>query len=130
VAVHLIWKMKKMSKAAQAYIKDGNIIIQLPVRNLKMAVKGYVDADFGLDPFVVTDSKAFAKGVVRALNEEEEDGRSPIHRMFDAAFEQALADGSDGVEDAVRCDLCGEAFSKDKIIIDTENEMDCCEDCF
>ena len=46
----------------------------------------------------ITDAKAFARDVARALNAEDDLGATPIHRLFDAAFVQAIEDGSMAVE--------------------------------
>ena len=118
-----------MSKAATAVIEKGTIIIRLPIKNLKMAVEGYVDSDFGIEPMIVTNVQAFAKSVVRALNEEEENGSTPIHHMFDAAFEQALENGSEGVEEANRCEQCDRVVPTDETSFDEESGLTLCRKC-
>jgi hypothetical protein len=54
---------------------------------------GYVEGSWR-----VTDPAAFAVEVARALNAEDEQGVTEIHRLLDRAFEQAIGDGADGVE--------------------------------
>lgn len=41
----------------------------------------------------------FAKEVVRELNSEDEEGTTAIHKMFDAAFIEAIEQGAEGVEE-------------------------------
>lgn len=57
------------------------------------------DDDFDLPPkYQVVDEDVFANEVLRALEHEGEDGITPIHRLFDAAFQRAVDDGCDGVD--------------------------------
>ena len=91
-------KTHDTAEAAQAVIEDGVIVIRLAVDAIPSAVRGGVDMMAIDPPFRVTNAKAFAKDVVRALNDEDEDGTTPIHRMFDAAFNEAAEWGADGIE--------------------------------
>jgi hypothetical protein len=45
----------------------------------------------------VIDREAFARGVVRALLCESEDGSTAATRMFDEAFSEAIGDGAEGI---------------------------------
>lgn len=45
----------------------------------------------------VTDPHLFAKAVVDELLDEKEDGTTPVHEMFDAAFQSACENGCEGV---------------------------------
>lgn len=82
----------------RAVIEDGAIVIRLPIANLPVIV----DAGWAggkIEPRMkVTDAEEFAKELVRALNDEEEDGTTRIHLMFDAALEFAFEQGAEGIE--------------------------------
>ncbi|PAQ03691.1 hypothetical protein LRP31_25660 [Mesorhizobium mediterraneum] len=45
----------------------------------------------------VTDPAAFAKAVYHQLNDEEEDGTTIVHRMFDDAIKEAVEQGAEGI---------------------------------
>jgi hypothetical protein len=47
---------------------------------------------------VVSNALQFARDVRTALNDEEEDGTTRIHRMFDAAFEYVAENGSEAMD--------------------------------
>jgi hypothetical protein len=46
---------------------------------------------------LISDKTVWAQEVVRQLNSEREDGSTPVHRMFDAAFLEALEQGAEGI---------------------------------
>ena len=46
----------------------------------------------------ITDESAFTRSIVYALMEEEEDGTTPVHRMFDDAAEWCAEQGLEGLE--------------------------------
>lgn len=50
------------------------------------------------DQVRVTDVNAAAASLVARLNEEDEDGRTPVHRMFDDIIDLAIEDGDEGIE--------------------------------
>ncbi len=59
----------------------------------------------------VTDQAGFAEDVCRELLSEEEDGSSPLTRLFDKAFEDAIGEGSISIvmgEACAECDGLGE----------------------
>lgn len=83
---------------AQAEIRGPNIVISLEISALPLIVSGSI-ADRNLQaPFIVTDPQVFAKDVCAALNAENERGETSVHRMFDAAFDDAVDQGAEGVE--------------------------------
>lgn len=47
---------------------------------------------------VVSDPVQFAADVCAALEDEEEDGSTPVHRLLDAAIDSAVNDGSEGLD--------------------------------
>lgn len=54
-------------------------------------------SDDVLEP-TITDADTFFKELVIALNSEEEDGTTPVHRMLDAAALAAIESGAEGIE--------------------------------
>lgn len=85
--------------SATAVIEKDAIVIRLPLKNLDVALRVGCSMS-GIDPpYRVTDSVVFAKEVVRELNSEDEEGTTAIHRMFDAAFIEAIEQGAEGVEE-------------------------------
>lgn len=49
--------------------------------------------------FQITDGAVFAKELMHALNREDEQGTTPIHRMCDKAIEYAIDQGAEGIEE-------------------------------
>jgi len=91
----------KLEGTAQAYLENGLIKISVSVKDLPRTVQD--STDYGYLPLFaelgtsITDVNRFAKDVVYALNEEKEDGTTPVHVLFDNAFERAVENGSQGV---------------------------------
>jgi hypothetical protein len=86
-------------ESATAVIKDGWIVIGVPVANLSAALEGsWACGEFGVR-YRVIDAKAFAKEVVSELNRESETGTTMIHKMFDSAMYEAIDQGGEGVEE-------------------------------
>jgi hypothetical protein len=83
----------------RAVIEDGNIIIRLPIQNLRTVVEGAWAAGAMGTRFKVTDATVFADYLVAELNCEEEDGTTRIHRMFDEAINEAINQGAEGIEE-------------------------------
>jgi hypothetical protein len=88
--------MADLKKSGQALIEGDEIVIRVAIE----ALPTIVDAS-PLAPaeFSVTDAVTFAAELVKELNREEEDGTTPIHRMFDVVILEAIEQGADGVED-------------------------------
>ncbi len=85
---------------SEAYIDAGYITIRVPLDTLPIAFKASpanVLDDEGDPKYRVINIANFAESVVRRLNEEEEDGTTLIHIAFDAAFEQVLEQGDEGL---------------------------------
>ena len=76
-------------------IEGDEIVIRIGIKTLETAVKG---SPYGedIEDFFVTDYRAFALEVVNALKEEDEEGTTPMHVMFDKAFEHVMENGGDG----------------------------------
>lgn len=94
---------KKHNGVLTVQLESDQIVIRLPFDALQCAAEACpdleeIDDDGEFAPPIVTDLPKFAAAVVCALSHEEEDGTTPVHRMFDAAFVSAIEAGGDGVE--------------------------------
>ena len=93
---------KTLAGTAQAYIEGGLLKISVRVEHIPdIIVEGLEGGHLSLFAETgarVTDVDRFAKDVCNALNHEREDGTTPVHELFDSAFEKAVEDGSIGVE--------------------------------
>jgi hypothetical protein len=91
--------MKVTDTGATAVIHDNKIEISIAVDALPLIVSGSCAAN-GLEGlWRVTDADMFATEVALALNREEEDGTTLVHKMFDKAFGDAIDQGADGIEE-------------------------------
>jgi hypothetical protein len=87
--------------SGKAVIEDGSIVIRVAIEALPTIIEG-VGALWnseGNPGFKITNVEEFAADLVRALNNEEEDGTTPIHTMVDAAIFDAIEQGALGVEE-------------------------------
>lgn len=86
---------------SEAWIEDGILKINLQISTISHAARCseyfYACRESG-HPLEIRDEATFAMSVKRALNEESEDGSTPITRMLDAAFRAVVDSGADGVE--------------------------------
>lgn len=88
-----------------AKIEGKEIVIRLPLAALPFAASvafvetGYAANDDAEPSLKITDAKAFAPYLVRALSDESEDGTTPIHKLLDQAICDACEQGAEGVED-------------------------------
>jgi hypothetical protein len=83
--------------------KSGAITIRLGKTDLKRAAVWLSDFEHYdeksgdvLVPKVINPS-AFAEAVYHQLNDEEEDGTTIVHRMFDDAIKEAVEQGAEGI---------------------------------
>ena len=88
----------------RVYRTARKIVIELPISVLPKALHA---APFNSDPdgdpaYHITDKCAFADAMVERLGEEEEDGTTPLHRLFDAAMEAVIENGDEGAEEYQR----------------------------
>ena len=77
-------------------IEDGRLLISIGVDTFCHAT------EYGMDQYFtgevkVTDNDVFVQEVAKELSREEEDGTTPIHRMFDKVAAKALENGANGV---------------------------------
>lgn len=79
-------------------IVDDRLVISIGVGLVAFAVQTPDATDWPND-FYISDPAVFAKELVRALEDEEEDGTTPVHRMLDAAALATLENGGLGIEE-------------------------------
>lgn len=85
---------------SKAVVRSGQIVISIDVDALPLILSGSISSGEVLHhPCKVVDPEAFAKEVCRALNRESENGTTPVHIMFDKAFEHAIEYGAEGVDE-------------------------------
>lgn len=85
--------------SAQAVIENGSIVIRVPIAALPQVIEG-AWALGGIDTRMkITDADAFAKDLMHELNNEDEQGTTRIHKMFDRAMNEAIEQGAQGVEE-------------------------------
>ena len=84
---------------AEAEIIRGEIVIRLAIKNIPQAYKVGVDLGVREPGLTISDPKAFALEVVHALNDEDEEGTTSVHRLFDDAFDRVIDSGAEGVEE-------------------------------
>ncbi len=84
--------------AAKAIIEDGAIVIRVPIANLQAIMDGGFACAAYDQRYKVTDGPGFAKEIASALNDEDDVGSTPIHKLFDAAINEALNQGAQHAE--------------------------------
>lgn len=88
-----------MDNNGRAVIEDGAIVIRVLVNSLQDVIEG-TWATGNLDVrYKLTNPEDFAKDLVLELNDEDEEGTTPIHRLFDKAMSRAIDQGAFGVEE-------------------------------
>lgn len=87
------------NNGGRAVIEDGAIVIRVSLDALPMVVEGSWAAG-GMDTrYKVTNAQEFAADLLRTLNDEDENGTTRIHRMFDSAIDTAIGNGAFGIEE-------------------------------
>lgn len=81
-----------MNKPLTVEIKGDELRISIGINTLAYAVQ--MGGQWGSD-FYVNEPAAFAKSIETELQREEEDGTTPVHRLFDTV----AVDAYDGVEE-------------------------------
>lgn len=89
-----------------AKIEGDEIVIRIPLAaipyaaSLALSEHGYaIDEATAETRVVITDTRKFAEDMLRALNEESEDGSTRVHLTLDAAVCIAYEQGSEGAEE-------------------------------
>lgn len=95
-----------MSSGLTVKIEGDAIVIRLPIDVVPVCVdtawaRGFGDPT-GKHEWAITNPEGFAADVVRELNREEEDGTTPVHKLFDEVLAEAIEQGSQHVEEVVR----------------------------
>jgi hypothetical protein len=93
-------KKPALEFSGEAIIEGGDIVIRVAIEALPNAVKYGSDLMAIDPPLKITNAKVFAKELVSALNEEDEDGSTPIHKLFDQGVMDAAEAGAEGCESA------------------------------
>lgn len=83
----------------RAIIKDGKIVIEFPLGHLPQILEGAWASGALSSRWRITDEPAFAKDLVVEMNREGEDGTTLIHKMCDAAINELLESGGEGIEE-------------------------------
>lgn len=86
-------------ECAQAVIRDGVLSIRVPLTHLPVIIEGAWACCALNTRYKITNVAEFAADLTRELNREEEDGSTPIHRMFDKCIEEAINQGAFGIEE-------------------------------
>lgn len=85
--------------SAEAFVEDGAIVIRVPLNNLPQILDGGFMCNAYEKRYRVTDAQQLTEEVISELNREDEEGTTPIHRLFDKAISDAIDGGSLGVEE-------------------------------
>lgn len=88
-----------LDKILTVEISDDEIQISIGLESLAFAIENSPDLHWdGYSPDPGEDGKytEFGKSIIQYLNHEEEDGTTPIHRLFDSVAEEALDQGAEG----------------------------------
>jgi hypothetical protein len=83
----------------EATISRGSISIRVPEKAMRQLVEGAWALDALEVRQRITDAPVFMQELVNILNAEDEQGTTLIHKMFDAAINEALEQGAEGIED-------------------------------
>lgn len=92
-----------MSGELTVSAEGGDLVIRISAETLAFAIKHMPKAEIFdeqtqefFQPEVI-DANVFLKEMVRALEDEEEDGTTLVHRMFDKAALRIMHVGGEGV---------------------------------
>lgn len=88
----------------QVELIDGRLVVSIGVDTLATAVKHMPQMDDAFDEVEgkeieteITDADKLAAAIVEALDDEEEDGTTLVHRMLDKAALRAIEGGAEGI---------------------------------
>lgn len=88
-----------LDNGGKAVIEGDEIVIRLPIEALPDVIEGAWSMNALRTRYQIVDGEAFAKELTLALNREDEQGTTPIHRMCDKAIEYAIDQGAEGIEE-------------------------------
>lgn len=89
--------MSNDSFPLHARIEGEDVVVRLRIKDIPMALK-IAQEMRNMSPATITDASAFAVDFVRELNREDEEGTTPVMRLFDDMLDAAIDNGADGVE--------------------------------
>lgn len=91
-------RSSEVKNGGRAVVEDDCVVIRFPFSAFQVALDGATGMNFIDERWKVTDEAKFAEAFARALNDEDEQGTTPIHAMADGAFEWMINNGEEGVE--------------------------------
>lgn len=93
--------MRKRNIPLRCRIVERVLTIEVGIDTLKYAAERHDDfwmPQTDKSGLVVSNADEFASEVVYALNDEGEDGSTPVSRLLDAAIRQAVECGCEGLD--------------------------------
>lgn len=109
--------MKREKTPLRCRIVKGVLTIEIGVDTLKFAAErheAFWQPQTDKFALVVANAARFAKDVRNELEQEAEDGSTPIHRLLDQAVEEAANNGSEGLDYDAMDALITEAENADR----------------
>ena len=91
-----------------ANIEGDEIVIRVPISAIRHAASAALE-ECGVE---VTDEREAAKAIVRYLNDEDEEGSTPVHFALDKALTNAVEQGEEGF-----------SFDEDAGLLDAETQI-------
>lgn len=82
----------------QAVVEGDAIIIRVPIDALQDILDGSSPSYGMAERYTVTNNAMFAAEICHAINDEDERGETPFHKMFDAAMDTAISNGCEGID--------------------------------
>ena len=87
--------MSARNQGLTVALEGDRLVISIGIDALMTASRGA--DDWPEDELEITDPDAFAASIVRGLEQEEEDGTTPVHLAIDTAVMWAVENGEPGV---------------------------------
>jgi len=91
--------MPYLDRSGQAIIEGGSIVIRVAIEALPTVLEGAWTSQSIGTRYKITNLDEFSRDLVIELNREEENGTTRVHKMFDAAIEEAIGQGAFGIEE-------------------------------
>lgn len=93
------------SDGGRAIIEGGAVVIRFPLDAMQTAMDGAWSLRALDTRYKITDINEFSKEFARALNREDEQGTTEIHKMADRAFIDCIENGAFGIEEHEQQDI-------------------------
>jgi hypothetical protein len=98
-------RKRPRDKHLEVKLAGGVLTISIGVEALKWAAEHneeFYKPETGKYALVISDADEFAKDIVTALRDEQEDGTTTVHELIDKAVRYVMENGSEGLdEDAI-----------------------------